>query len=202
MVRRLHWPWSTPAKELLTRFVKVTKRVRRPHAVAGALALSAHGYTRQTSDVDVFIKHEDLKRWLDEAREEGFKPRYIGPGHYALFLPKYKDPELRIDLMMPYDDPERDAIGHAHQKSIRGVRARVMDADYLAAVKAASDRPKDENDVLEMMDRGLVHITRVFDILAASWPEKAEGFARLVERWNASRQSARDPFRPPQRKST
>ncbi len=51
------------------------------HAVCGGVAVTVHGATRSTKDIDVLIAPEDLPRALDAVRSLG----YVFPSHPMVF---------------------------------------------------------------------------------------------------------------------
>lgn len=50
------------AKDALLRIAKQLNELQIPYAVAGGMALNAHGYRRFTEDVDILVTPEDLDR--------------------------------------------------------------------------------------------------------------------------------------------
>jgi len=49
-----------------------------PYAIAGAMALGAHGYERVTTDVDVLLTREGLERFKRENLGRGYLEKFPG----------------------------------------------------------------------------------------------------------------------------
>ncbi len=60
------------AKDALLRIAKRLNELGIPYAVAGGMALNAHGYRRFTEDVDILVRQEDLDRIHDELEGRGY----------------------------------------------------------------------------------------------------------------------------------
>jgi hypothetical protein len=166
-------------RELLRAFLAMAKEVKKPYAIGGALAMRAHGYARQTSDVDVFLRDRDRLAWLRAARTQGLTVDRVFSGHhYMAFFVKHRDPRVRIDLLFPAAEPAVTAIRKSEEKTIdRGIVARVFGVELLTIEKFTSDRPEDQRDVEAMFDLGLVEPETVRFLLRSVDPG-------AVPRWN------------------
>src|SRR5271157_3543045 len=104
--------WISPkVAELLDLFLAAAAEIDRPYAIGGALAMGAHGYRRHTDDVDAYVVYEDRGDWIRALRERGLTvtPLFTGV-HYVAYLPEHNDPEIRIDLLVPAEDPDLSAV--------------------------------------------------------------------------------------------
>jgi hypothetical protein len=129
-----------------------------PYAIAGALALGAHGYERVTVDVDVLLTRDGLER---------FKAAHLGRGYVEKFPGSkgLRDAQhgVVIDVLLAGDYP-----GDGKPKPVRfpdpsapevlevGSRFRVLRLEKLVELKLASGisaphRLKDLADVLELI---------------------------------------------------
>ncbi len=100
-----------PAIRLLERLLVITEREEIPVAIGGGLAVNAHGYRRETQDVDAFFRLEDRLRVIRALKVAGFLiERLFAPNHYAAFPPRARDVRHRIDLLFPEGDPELAAV--------------------------------------------------------------------------------------------
>jgi hypothetical protein len=127
-----------------------------PYAIAGAMAMGAHGYERVTIDVDVLLSRAGL---------EQFKRAYLGRGYVEKFPGSrgVRDTEhgVAIDVLVAGDFP-----GDGQPKPVRfpdpadvaveGRRFRILPLDTLIELKLASGisaphRLKDLADVLELV---------------------------------------------------
>lgn len=127
-----------------------------PYAVAGAMALGAHGYERVTSDVDVLVTREGLAR---------FKALHLGRGYLEKFAGSkgLRDTEngVNIDVLItgefPGDGlPKPVSFPDPAEVAVDGERFRILSLPKLVELKLASGmtaphRLKDLADVLELV---------------------------------------------------
>ena len=127
-----------------------------PYAIAGAMALGAHGYERVTVDVDVLLTREGLARFKEEQLGRGYAEKF--PGSKGL-----RDIEhgVTIDVLIagefPGDGrPKPVAFPDPAEAAIEGERFRILTLPKLVELKLASGmtaphRLKDLADVLELV---------------------------------------------------
>jgi len=82
---------------------KITQRFAElniPYAVAGAMALFAHGYRRFTEDVDILVTREGLEQIHRELEGLGYVPLFAGSRNL-------RDPEsgVRVEFLVSGDFP-------------------------------------------------------------------------------------------------
>jgi len=125
-----------------------------PYAIAGAMALNAHGYERVTTDVDILLTREGLTQ---------FKAQNLGRGYVELFKGSkgLRDTEndVPIDILVagefPGDGkPKPIAFPDPAMLPSEGERFRIVPLTTLLELKLASGmtaphRLKDLADVLE-----------------------------------------------------
>jgi hypothetical protein len=155
-----------------------------PYAIAGAMALNAHGYERVTTDVDILLTSEGLTQ---------FKAQNLGRGYVELFEGSkgVRDTEndVPIDILVAGEFP-----GDGKPKPIAfpdpaalpsvGERFRIVPLTTLLELKLASGmtaphRLKDLADVLET-----IRILRLPETLA----ETLHPYVRdkFIELWRAA----------------
>ena len=81
------------AKDALLRIAKRLNELGISYAVAGGMALNAHGYRRFTEDVDILVRQEDLDRIYNELEGRG----YLRPFSRSKNL---RDTELGVKISM------------------------------------------------------------------------------------------------------
>ena len=141
---------------------KITRRLTDlgiPHAVAGGMALVAHGYDRTTVDVDLLVTPEGLKRAHEELSGRGYVPPFEGSR-------QLRDAEhgVRIEFLVTggfpgdgkpkpvaFPDP---AAASTEIGGIRYVTLRVLIELKVASGMTNPGRLKDLADVQELI-RGL-----------------------------------------------
>jgi hypothetical protein len=127
-----------------------------PYAIAGAIALGAHGRMRLTEDVDVLLRRDDLAR---------FKESWLGRGYVepAPGLKTVRDAarNVRIDFMLAGDypgdgAPKPIAFPDPATRATEADGLRVLELDSLIELKLASGmtaahRGQDLVDVMELI---------------------------------------------------
>ena len=99
--------------------------------------------------------------------------------HYIAQLPRETDPEVRIDLLVPSDEPETSAVQAPEEGIVLGrPDVSIFPLDLLVIAKFQSNREKDRADVDEMYERGLFDPVKVQRIIKHFDPRLAFRFSR------------------------
>jgi hypothetical protein len=181
--------------DMLRRVVAAFEAAPLRYSVGGAIAMQAHGLRRYTADVDAFVLEADALRALRVLREAGFTVTPVfAPHHYVATIPEYaaQDPDLRVDVLVPADEPELSAIEYPVRGRLAELDLNVFQLELLVVAKFYAGRPKDHLDFVLMLERGLFDPAKVRAILASYDPEGAASFDELIARLTA-------PHRPPPR---
>lgn len=140
----------------LTRLIRALDEAGIPYAIAGALALNEYGYQRVTTDVDVLLTREGLKKLKDRVLGLGYVEKF--PGSKGM-----RDTEhgVEIDVLIaggyPGDrQPKPVVFPDPAQVAIRGERGAYLPIERLVELKLASGlsaphRLRDLADVLELV---------------------------------------------------
>lgn len=64
--------------ETLRQLTADLDKAQIPYAIVGALALNAHGYRRETVDVDVLVRPDGLQAFRDRYVGLGYRPNFTG----------------------------------------------------------------------------------------------------------------------------
>jgi len=174
-------------KDDMLRFVLgIADRTAVRTAIGGGIAVAAHGYRRDTADVDAFFHDNDRSKILKEIR------RSIGPddvldeldpSHFIL-IPEGNPPDERIDLMFAIGDPEESAIELSVLKSYHNLIVPVFPVDLLVVAKflAGREDPKDALDILSLFRRDTYEVKGIQNRLRQmGFDEDAEAFPKLIE---------------------
>jgi hypothetical protein len=141
-----------------------------PHALAGGLAVGAHGYPRTTDDVDFLVG--------DEAFE-----KHTG-GLVTLKLPLISVGRVRVDFVSIDDtQDEREQTREAIDAPSSGQEVRVVPLPLLVYMKLKAGRQKDIADVVELLKRGRIEIDIVDRYLQKHAPNQ-------VHRWERAKNLA------------
>lgn len=121
------------------------------YLIVGAFAMAAHGYTRSTGDIDVWIRPSAAN-----ARRVWQALGVFGAPVSDLTLDELEDPDLvyqigvppnRIDLLTGIDGVDFDTAWSRRRKvHLQGLEWSVLSKDDLLQNKRASGRPKDIAD--------------------------------------------------------
>lgn len=167
-----------------------------PYAVGGAVALGAHGVRRHTADVDVFALEADRPRIARALRTEGMQVSPIfEPHHYIARRPDEDDPEVRIDLLFPADDPELSGIEAPVRAQVAGAELSVFSANMLALTKFYSDRIKDRADLAAMIQSGAFDPGEVRPLVAHMDPERVAEWDESIAELSKPRRGRPRPRR-------
>lgn len=126
-----------------------------PYAIAGAMALNAHGYQRVTTDVDVLLTRDGLAAFKAGHLGRGWVDRF--PGSKGM---RDTESNVKIDVLItgdyPGDGKPKPVSFPEPTVAIRGEGVMVLPAHVLVELKLASgltnpDRLKDLADVQELI---------------------------------------------------
>jgi hypothetical protein len=175
--------------QALRRLTAALETDRIPYAIAGAMAMNAHGYRRVTTDVDVLLTRDGLARFKEKHLGLGWVERF--PGSKGL-----RDTEVgvKIDVLIAGDYP-----GDGKPKPVRfpdpsvGVQGQgfcVLSLKDLVELKLASgltnpDRLKDLADVQELIRHASIPLE-----LAAELDPMVR--AKFSEIWRATTRDGED----------
>jgi len=124
-----------------------------PHVFIGAVAVAAIGRPRMTRDVDalVILGDTSLSSLLDALKRQGIVPRIeeaedFAAKHYVLLLlHEQSGVPIEVSLgMLPF---EKEAIGRAEERDLKGVRLRTPSPEDLIVMKAVAHRAQDLEDI-------------------------------------------------------
>lgn len=178
----------------------VLDRLDVPAAVIGGIAVIAWGFGRSTIDVDaaVALGTKKLPALLKQLTKAGFEPRIDGAVAFAresmVLLMKHSQTGVAVDVSLAQLDFEEEALRNAVDRPFGAVTIRVPRATDLVAYKMFAARPRDLQDVEELVARGLdIDFHRVeslmlgFDALLGF--DRAGDWRRLLARLKAGQRS-------------
>jgi hypothetical protein len=139
-----------------------------PHALAGGLAVGAHGYPRTTDDVDFLVG--------DEAFET-----HAG-GLVTLKLPLIAVGKVRIDFVsIEGTEQEREQARTAVDHPAISHEVPIVSLPVLVYMKLKAGRQKDIADVVELLKRGRIEIDVVDSYLRENAPNQVRRWERAKE---------------------
>ncbi|MFO0748530.1 MAG: hypothetical protein U1F43_23120 [Myxococcota bacterium] len=182
---------DSPVHRALTRICAILDREEIPYALAGAMAMNAHGYERVTKDIDLLMTPEGLA---------AFKKQNLGLGYLERFAGSkgFRDTEqnVPIDVLMSGEYP-----GDGKPKPVRfpdpSVATRIGEMNVLPIEKlvelklasglSAEHRGKDLVDVQELVRYAKLPL-ELADSLDASVRDEYR------KRWQLAQASMRDDY--------
>ncbi len=163
----------------------------------GAQAAVAYGVARLTADVDVTIRPPatPTSEWLAELQRYGFEPRFTDAGfvEQTRVIPVvHLRSGLPVDLVLAGPGLEDDLLRRAVVQSIDGVPVPVIEIADLVILKVLAGRPKDLDDVVELLriHGDGIDAVRVRTVLRAL--EDALGQSDLLRTFEQARTHAAD----------
>ena len=147
---------DAPVQLAMVELSRELKEAGIPHAIVGAMALNEYGYQRVTSDVDVLLTPDGLKRFKELHLGRGYVEKF--PGSKGMKNTRHN---VGIDVLLTGEFP-----GDGTPKAVRfpdpatlamdGARVSLLPVERLIELKLASGisaphRLKDLADVLELV---------------------------------------------------
>jgi hypothetical protein len=148
------------------RLLKVTGELDRagiPYAVAGGNAVAVwvtrvdEGAVRNTRDVDILIRREDLHKVREALEPEGFLYRHVAG--MDVFL---DGPEGRVrdavhvvfagEMVRPHEAQPNPGV----EDSVEAEEFRVLSLEALVGIKLTAFRDKDRTHLRDLLDVGLI----------------------------------------------
>ena len=153
-----------------------------PSAIAGGLAVGAHGYQRSTRDVDVVLTPDGLDKLKSDGLGRGIMERYKGSRNLKDTISKVDiDVILTTDKPVPVPDPATSSVTNADG-------LKVLSLPSLIELKLSTASPERKKDVKDVS--GLIWTNGLdADYAELLDPSVRERFLELVgqeeKRWNS-----------------
>jgi hypothetical protein len=139
-----------------------------PHALAGGLAVGAHGYPRTTDDVDFLVGDEAFEK------QEG--------GFVTLKVPLIAVGNVRVDFVsIDESKGEERQLRPAVEEPPRSDGVPIVALPALVYMKLKAGRQKDTADLVELLKRGSVDLEAMDDYLEEYAPGQIRRWQRVKE---------------------
>jgi hypothetical protein len=153
-----------------------------PFLVIGGLAVIAHGYARDTLDLDYLVRRSDRDAWKRRLAGYGYAPAHEHE-NFAQFVSKHG--WIDLDLMFVEDQTFDRMFAASELKSIGPVEVRFPALEHLLALKLHVAKQELRHRTLRDLDDiiNLVLINRI-DLDGEKWRQLFEkyGNAELYEK--------------------
>jgi hypothetical protein len=127
-----------------------------PFLIAGGHAVIAHGYARNTFDLDLIITRKDRDRWTELTLALGYS--FYRDGPTFLQFNAQTSQALPLDLMLVNDDTFAKMLSEAVQAPASAGEARIVSLRHLLALKCHAVKHghkgrivKDADDVIRLV---------------------------------------------------
>ena len=144
--------------EELLHFWRICNRIGLKYIMIGGVAINLHGYSRSTEDIDI---------WIDDTEENRNKLHSVFKEYGYADLPSFKTMQfvlgwtyfhlnngIRLDIMTSVKGLEEYTFDHcleaASTATILDITVPFLQLNQLIEAKIASNRPKDQIDVLAL----------------------------------------------------
>ena len=139
-----------------------------PHALAGGLAVGAHGYPRTTDDVDFLVGDEAFIK-------------HAG-GLVTLKVPLIAVGKVRIDLVAIEPSPgETEQLRPAVERPAYNELVPILPLPALVYLKLKAGRQKDLADLVELLKRGKIDVVGIDNYLERHAPQHRDKWERVKE---------------------
>ena len=154
---------------------KETRKRNLRFLVIGGLAVTLHGYSRDTADLDLLISAPQREPWLGLFSELGYAV-YKDAGVFIQLSPP-KQGAWPVDLMLVQEGTFATMFAAGHEEDLYGTRSRIPSLEHLIALKLhALKNGRFERFLKDFLDtENLIRISRL-DI-------KSENMRQLFTRY-------------------
>lgn len=149
---------TTDLTKAASRAFALAEAVGEPPVVGGGLALAAHGYQRETDDVDIVVAAiiggatgnrievaaDNLLLTVRARHKFGGLDLRDGPVHVDVLTLDNEAPGLA-------DDAVREAVGANRKIDVFGYRFFAVSIGHLLCMKLIAERRKDKADIVELI---------------------------------------------------
>jgi hypothetical protein len=157
------------------------------YLVIGGHAVNAYATVRATVDVDLLVCRDDVEKWTELVKAEGFRLKHDA-GTFRQFSPPYGI-EWPLDVMVVNSSTFNKLMGAARPLEVLGITALVPSAEHLVALKLHAlkhgniDRfDKDMGDVISLIkDTGIKVKSPAFKEMVEQFGT-AEIYERILKR--------------------
>jgi len=157
---------QSPIHRAVHRLAKTLNEMEIPFAIAGALAVNAHGHVRTTEDVDVLLRREDLARFREAWLGRGWVEKFAGSRGMRDAIN-----QVNIDVLLagdypgdglpkPVVFPDPAASVTVENDGIPVLKLAILLELKIASGMTAKHRPTDLGDVIHLIRRN--HLSQVF----------------------------------------
>jgi hypothetical protein len=124
-----------------------------PFVVIGGHAVAAHGYGRQTLDLDLLVRDEDRPAWLELLLALGYRVFHEDPAFVQLAAPTAA--HWPVDLLLVDEPTFAGVVAEARDVDLGAERVPIPSLEHLLALKLHALRgarpPRDLKDLTDVV---------------------------------------------------
>jgi hypothetical protein len=145
-----------PERHALLAFAAIAKKLRLRWYVFGAQAVNLHGFPRATADLDVTIELGEcsIESLVSTLARAGFTPRFSDAAFIAItrVVPLvHQASQLPLDVVLAGPGLEQRFLDEVEHRTIGRQSIPVLSAENLIVTKLLAARPKDLQDIRELI---------------------------------------------------
>jgi hypothetical protein len=164
-----------PHQSALVAFAELAQRTRLRWYVFGAQAVNLHGYPRATADLDVTVHLEgNASTFVRALKQAGFEPRFADTAFIAstrVIPVVHRASGLPLDVVLAGPGLEQLFLDEVVLVPLEGHEIPILSIENLIVTKLIAGRPKDLEDVRELVARSKSTLDRA----------KVESVLKVVE---------------------
>jgi Nucleotidyl transferase AbiEii toxin, Type IV TA system len=147
----------SPFADLLSALAPALRKLGVRWFLFGAQAAIVHGAARLTADVDVTVELGEVsaRALISALKDVGFVPRVKDASGFVertRVLPvRHRPSGIDLDMVLAGPGPEQLFLARAVRRTIEGISVPVAGAEDLVAMKILAGRPKDLEDVVQVL---------------------------------------------------
>ena len=188
--KRSRRPPASAREVALGAFATVARAKRLRWYVFGAQAVNLYGFPRMTADIDITIDlgRLDTRSLVAALERGGFEPRIPDDefiAHTRVVPIVHRATRFPIDVVLAGPGLEQQFLAGARAHRLGGHDIPVISPEHLVVTKVLAGRPKDLEDVRELLAVARPRVRQIESLLAQL--EEALGQSDLLPRFRALR---------------
>lgn len=135
--------------DILVATAELLREVAPHHALIGGAAVMVYGERARTRDVDFLVAFGDSEReeLIARAEARGMRVERKAPWHLRLWRADHY-----ADIVTAEVDLQLSAVRTARELTLHLGEVRIVDVEHLVALKVLAGRPRDKQDVENILE--------------------------------------------------
>ena len=148
---------KSPIHSAMLRLTQAMGELEIPFAIAGAMAVNAHGHRRTTTDIDILIRGDDLTRFKEHNLGRGWVEKFEGSKNFRDAVCNVNVDTLIVGqfpgdgMPKPVAFPDPEEVSEFHDDDVPYVSLKTLLELKLASGMTVTHRPRDLDDVIQLI---------------------------------------------------